>query len=48
MDEVIGFPIKIPLYGDMYAPLQERFFNVIIDNFDEIEKVAREAVKINY
>ena len=48
MDEVIGFPINTPLYGDMYTPLQERFFNVIIDNFDEIEKVAKEAVKINY
>lgn len=48
MDEVIGFPIHTPLYGDMYTPLADKFFSVIINHLVEIEqlvnsKLAKEA-----
>jgi hypothetical protein len=44
MDEVIGFPIFEPLYDvDNY---KERFFNVIANNINEIEMVAKESLII--
>lgn len=44
MDEVIGFPVFEPLYDvDTY---KERFFNVIVNNINEIGKVAKESLKI--
>lgn len=42
MDEAIGFPIHIPLYGDAYDPLADKFFEVIINHFEEIEKLVVE------
>jgi len=44
MDEVIGFPIHTPLYGDMYTPLAEKFFTVIINHLSEIEQVVDSAL----
>jgi hypothetical protein len=40
MDEVIGFPIHTPLYGEDYDILADKFFDVIVENFDEIEKIV--------
>jgi hypothetical protein len=40
MDEVIGFPINTPLYGSDYNDLKDKFLQVIIDKFKEIEDVA--------
>jgi hypothetical protein len=48
MDEVIDFPLYTPLYGSMYDPLKDKFFQVIIDHMDEIERVAKEAIKIRH
>jgi len=44
MDEVIGFPIHTPLYGDMYTPLADKFFSVIIKHFVEIEQLVNSAL----
>lgn len=43
MDEVIGFPINTPLFGSAYDPLEEKFFNVIVDHMAEIEMVCLTA-----
>lgn len=44
MDEVIGFPVFEPIYDiDLY---KERFFNVIIENIDEMRKIANENLKM--
>jgi hypothetical protein len=45
LDESIGFPLDKAIYGDAYAIFEERFFNVLIDNIDNIENVARESIK---
>jgi hypothetical protein len=46
MDETIGFPLHTPLYGsEMYDPLVELFFNKIIINFANIEKIALKSIK---
>lgn len=37
MDEVIGFPIDKPLYGNDYNILAKKFFDVIIENLGNIE-----------
>ena len=44
MDEVIGFPIDKPLYGDDYDLLAEKFFSVIIKHMTEIEQVVNCAL----
>lgn len=44
MDEVIGFPIHTPLYGDMYTPLADKFFSVIIKHLVEIEQLVNSAL----
>jgi hypothetical protein len=44
MDEVIGFPIHTPLYGDMYTPLAEKFFSVIINHLSDIERIVDSAL----
>lgn len=44
MDEVIGFPLHTPLYGDMYTALAEKFFAVIINHMDDIEELVNNAL----
>jgi len=44
MDEVIGFPIHTPLYGDMFTPLADKFFSVIIKHLAEIEQLVNSAL----
>lgn len=44
MDEIIGFPIDKPLYGDDYDLLAEKFFSVIIKHMTEIEQVVNCAL----
>jgi hypothetical protein len=45
MDAVIGFPLYEPLNDiDIY---KERFFNIIINNIDEIEAIAKESLIID-
>ena len=44
MDEVIGFPINKPLYGDDYDLLAEKFFSVIIEHMPKIEQVVNCAL----
>lgn len=47
MDEVIGFPIYTPLYGDAYAHLAEKFFSVIINHLIEIEQLVINSALAN-
>jgi hypothetical protein len=42
MDEVIGFPINTPLYGNDYDPLARKFFEIIINNMQNIENLIGE------
>lgn len=46
MDEVIGFPIHTPLYGDAYDSLADKFFEVVVNYFDEIEKIIKAEVNV--
>lgn len=39
MDVVIGFPINKPIYGNEYDEYAEKFFDVIIENMDDIANV---------
>jgi hemoglobin-like flavoprotein len=41
MDEVIGFPIDVPVVGSDYDILGDRFFNTIIGHFNEIEEIVK-------
>lgn len=45
LDEVINFPIDRQIYGAEYNQYKSAFFQVLIDNIDEIFKVAKAAVK---
>jgi hypothetical protein len=40
LDEAIGFPLDIPLYGSDYDPFVKNFFQKIVDNMDKIEKIV--------
>ena len=45
MDEVIGFPLTTPLMGDEFDEYVQKFFDVIINNMSNIEKVAKDCWK---
>jgi hypothetical protein len=41
MDEVIGFPINTPLYGNEFDLLAKKFFDIIVKHFEQIEKLIK-------
>lgn len=45
MDEVIGYPIGVNMYGDDFRKYADKFFDVIIDHFDEIVEIVNKTLE---